>query len=72
MTLFSERYKYVTHNEALIREDFPKEIANGVCSCFDYYGKAYNQLEERTITLTWFLSRSLCIHVNVMHPMAII
>lgn len=65
MTLFSERYKYVTPNEALIREDFPKEIANGD-------GKAYNQLEERTITLTWFLSRSLCIHVNVMHPMAII
>lgn len=35
MALFSERYKYVTPREVLIREDFPVDIANGICSCFD-------------------------------------
>lgn len=35
MVLFSERYKYALPKETLIREDFPEEVANGVCSCFD-------------------------------------
>ena len=35
MALFSERYKYITPNEALIREAFPDTVANGICSCYD-------------------------------------
>lgn len=58
MALFSERYKYVKPSEVLIRESFPKEIINGVCSCYDAlqeelglnyyndYGFQYSDLEE--------------------------
>ena len=58
MTLFSERYKYVKPSEVLLRECFPTDIANGVCSCFDGledqlrldpyqdYGFQYIDLEE--------------------------
>lgn len=57
MVLFSERYKYISPVKVLIREDFPKEIANGVCSCFDelernmqtnanYYDNDYRKMEE--------------------------
>lgn len=56
MVLFSERYKYISPVKVLIREDFPKEISNGVCSCFDelernmqtnnYYDNDYRNMEE--------------------------
>lgn len=58
MTLFSERYKYVKPHEVLLRECFPTDIANGVCSCYDGleeqlgfdpyqdYGFRYIDLEE--------------------------
>lgn len=58
MVLFSERYKYISPVQVLIREDFPKEIANGVCSCFDelernmqtndnsFYDSDYKKMEE--------------------------
>lgn len=35
MALFSERYNYVKPSEVLLRECFPEEVANGVCSCYD-------------------------------------
>lgn len=35
MALFSERYNYVKPSDVLQRENFPKEIANAVCNCYD-------------------------------------
>lgn len=35
MTLFSERYNITKPSDVLLRECFPKEVANGVCTCFD-------------------------------------
>ena len=57
MALFSERYKYITPNEALIREAFPDTVANGICSCYDelkeqlersdrIYAGVYDAIEE--------------------------
>lgn len=56
MALFSERYNYTKPSEVLLRECFPKEIANGVCTCFDklknwmdcnpYINLKYEELEE--------------------------
>ena len=58
MALFSERYNYVKPSEVLLRECFPEEVANGVCSCYDGleeqlacnpyqdYGFQYADLEE--------------------------
>lgn len=35
MALFSERYNYTKPSDILLRECFPIEVANGVCTCFD-------------------------------------
>lgn len=55
MALFSERYNYTKPSNVLLRECFPTEVANGVCTCFDrleeilnrnpYSGFQYSDLE---------------------------
>lgn len=56
MALFSERYNYTKPTDMIIRESFPTEIANGVCTCLDklndvleqnpYIGLSYTEIEQ--------------------------
>lgn len=56
MALFSERYKYRIPSKVLLRECFPEEVMNGVCTCFDklektlddnsYVSLKYSDLEK--------------------------
>ena len=49
MSTFSERYGYVVPNDAIIKEDTPKEIINAFCSLWDYIGSDYDNQKYKYI-----------------------
>ena len=50
MALFSERYGYTKPRDVLIRESMPQELANGICSAYDYLRDDLRKIESRTVT----------------------
>lgn len=60
MTLFSERYNYVSPSKVIIREQMTQEIQNAICTCFDRVNR-YNELSfnflEKFIWVYFFNQR---------------
>lgn len=50
MSKFSERYGYVAPNDAIIKEDMPKEIINAFCSLWDYIKSDYDNRTYRYVS----------------------